>query len=125
MHPEAQTAAGQLLERHGIVKIPRRLSIDRDRQPLTQVLSPGELFCGDGFVNVVRLGECGFRKDVWNVMLSDDDFNIDAGLFRPAENFDHPSPRRPSGNGRPCDLDVDDVAVTRVERVRTRDADLV
>ena len=83
------------------------------------------MFLGYGVVNGFRLGKCGFGEDVRKMMLSDDDFIIDARLFRPAENFDHAPPRRPAGDRRPCDLDIDDVTIARAQRVRRRNADLV
>src|SRR6185295_9016456 len=58
-------------------------------------------------------------------MFSDDDLDIDAGLVRAAEDLDDTSPGAASGDWRPGDFDVYDVAVLRINRVPARNAYLV
>src|ERR1041384_46485 len=59
------------------------------------------------------------------MMLPDDYFDVDPGVSGAAKHFDHATGGRAARDGRSRALDIDDVTVRSVQRIRPCDANLV
>ena len=111
----------QALEGDGVVEIPRRLPVDRDRGELAEVRSPPPIPGSHGGPESRGLGHDLRLVGVQNSVLPNDDPRVDAGCLDVAQHVAH----SPDGIARrrrpPRQLDLHHVARFRAAAIRRRD----
>ncbi len=122
MHLQLAVAVRERPHQHRIVKILRRLPIDRHNRQPAKIFPVRQLRRGQGsdvFLRaLVRLCQHMRRKGVRNGMFPDDDFNIHPKCIRRPQNLDHPSLRRPPRLRKPGDFYLDSHSLQRLAGLR-------
>ena len=97
---------------HGVVEIARRFAINRDDRQIAKIAraraSPASHTC----CGVARgLRQHFRRKNMRQMMLANDDFNVHADFAGTSKNFDHAAGRREAAFGIARDFDIHNGAI--------------
>ncbi|HXN86374.1 MAG TPA: hypothetical protein VN867_09890 [Candidatus Binataceae bacterium] len=106
-----EISVGEQFHANGVVEVARRFAVNGDDGEIAKITAPGQLGFCDFLFFVSRFGQNFVGKNVRQVMLANDDFDVHADFAWAAENFQDASDRREATFGITPDFDVYDRAV--------------
>ena len=106
VHLQLVMPARQLSHMNRIVEIARRLAVNRHNRQVTEIAPASQIGLGHRLRRRFRFRHHFRRKNVRQMMLSDNDLNVDADVARPAENLNHAARRRKAALGIARDFHV-------------------
>ena len=108
MDVQGKVTIRQSIYPDGVIEIARRLAIDGDDVIVPKVSALSQHVGGDVVGESLRLSDHLRGKPMRQMVLPNDDFDVDAKIIRPAENFDHAAHAVFAIGGELNHLDVDD-----------------
>src|ERR1700693_3866920 len=111
MHLQFKMAVRKHSYIHGIIEISRRFAVNRYDWQMAEIAPLGEFGHGHLLVRITRLGLYLVRENMRQMMLTDNDFHIDANIAGTADNFQNASGRSNSPAWIARDLDVNNRTV--------------
>ncbi len=93
VHLQLIVPVRQLSDMNRIVEIARCLAVNRNDWQVAEIAPASQIGLRDALRSGFRLRNHFRRKNVRQMMLSDDDLYVDPDVARPAENLDHAARR--------------------------------
>ena len=100
------TAVGAALDVYGVVKIAGGFAVDGDDREVAKIFAALAFYFADWDGAARSFLEDRVGKCVWEMMLANDDFDVDAEVAGAAQDFDDASSWRSAATSVAGDLDV-------------------